>query len=184
MSFFFFFVSFNACAYSHLQDAVRCNPMHWLDIYLLWIINEGYLNRYSYLLQKWFEKLLYEKNLNISTVCRENHPIKKRQMQVIQHDFSSGLLGPMAVWGHILHTILLPRYDWEKIDVWWVSWTWAIRVLPGNCNRLGCGERNRDILLRLMTGDTCKICDLWRSRPLLNPREEGYKSWADPSWKQ
>ena len=42
-----------------------------------------------------------------------------------------------------------------------------------NCCGLGHKARTRDILLWLMTGDTCKICDLWRSCPCWSSTRRG-----------
>lgn len=65
--------------------------------------------------------------------------------------------------GHRLNTTLLPLH--EKIDAQRWSWAVAIRALSVNCCGIGHGERTPDILPWLMTGDTYKICDLWRSCP-------------------
>lgn len=54
---------------------------------------------------------------------------------------------------------------WKRWMYKWGSATVPIRALSVKCGGIGRRERTRDILLWLMTGDTCKICDLWRSCP-------------------
>ena len=46
------------------------------------------------------------------------------------------------------------------------------------------GAQRQDILLWLMTGDTCRICDVWRSRPCKTHTNRGSKSWSDRRRKQ
>lgn len=84
----------------------------------------------------------------------------------------------IALWwwlaeGHSLHTILQPQLDLEKIDAQWGMSTVTIRALCVNCCGLGHRDRTQDTLLWLMTGDTCKICDLWRSCPCWSHTRRG-----------
>ncbi len=85
--------------------------------------------------------------------------------------------------GYSLYTILQPLLDSEKTDAQWRILTAAFWALLWIFRGLGHKERTQDILLWLMTGDTCEICDLWRSWPLLKSHEEGNKSWAEPCRK-
>lgn len=61
------------------------------------------------------------------------------------------------------------------------SSTVAIRAPSANCCGLGHGDGTLDILLWLMTGDTCKICDLWRSCPCWSHTRRGISRGPIPA---
>lgn len=49
------------------------------------------------------------------------------------------------------------------------------------CELLWTWPQRQDILLWLMTGDTCKICDLWRSRPCWSHTRRGISRGLIPA---
>lgn len=77
--------------------------------------------------------------------------------------------------------MLQPPRHLEKINAQREIWTAAIRPLSVNCCGLGHRARTRDILLWLMTGDTCKICDLWRSCPCWSHTRRGISRGLIPA---
>lgn len=76
-------------------------------------------------------------------------------LQIIQHHFS-GWECPVVIPGMVVvHT----RLGEDRCTLKDVDSGYQASV----CDGLGHRKRTRDILLWLMTGDTCKICGLWRS---------------------